>query len=597
MKFLHIILPSKRMMGTYIEMIRKYYPVNEHAFYIIGNMAKSEESLFQYQNVIKLNKGKNIIEKTKNLYNDFSKYDVLIWHGLVVSPKIALFLFINRKFLKKSVWVMWGIDLYLLKRAAKGLKDNLINYLNKNIRKNIMHVVAIFPTDIQNYKKIIKNNSSKIYYAPYPISQKGFFELENKNEKADRTNGEIWIQIGNNANSFNNHLEILEELRRYKDEKIKIFIPMSYGNDWHNKVPNYKEIVKSKAIEYFGKEKVVVLRNLMNNDEYNEFLSQMDIIIIATDRQNALGNILKVMYSGGKVYLSEKNSLYKFFNEKDIFVEKFENIKNMTFFEFIKQRNNFQFKQWMIENYYPDSNILLWNAIFNNFDKKSSLQNEIYNKLILDIPYIANFIKDNAQVIEKKNYLNLSRYIYIDKNINKKFASLHDLIVVGTDRSSIKIISALFNINKANYKFHIIGIIDNELYDLGDNAHGYNTIGTINNYKIKSKDVFINFCDNPLKREEYFEDLRKKEAVFATIKLNNVSVGSNVKFEEAYYLGSNSVIGFNTVLGKFVKIGNNTIIGCNCVIGNFVTIGDNCIIKDDTVIEDYKIIESGSVWR
>lgn len=402
MKFLHIILPSKRMMGTYIEMIRKYYPVNEHAFYIIGNMAKSEESLFQYQNVIKLNKGKNIIEKTKNLYNDFSKYDVLIWHGLVVSPKIALFLFINRKFLKKSVWVMWGIDLYLLKRAAKGLKDNLINYLNKNIRKNIMHVVAIFPTDIQNYKKIIKNNSSKIYYAPYPISQKGFFELENKNEKADRTNGEIWIQIGNNANSFNNHLEILEELRRYKDEKIKIFIPMSYGNDWHNKVPNYKEIVKSKAIEYFGKEKVVVLRNLMNNDEYNEFLSQMDIIIIATDRQNALGNILKVMYSGGKVYLSEKNSLYKFFNEKDIFVEKFENIKNMTFFEFIKQRNNFQFKQWMIENYYPDSNILLWNAIFNNFDKKSSLQNEIYNKLILDIPYIANFIKDNAQVIEKK---------------------------------------------------------------------------------------------------------------------------------------------------------------------------------------------------
>lgn len=169
--------------------------------------------------------------------------------------------------------------------------------------------------------------------------------------------------------------------------------------------------------------------------------------------------------------------------------------------------------------------------------------------------------------------------------------------MVGTDRSSIKIISALFNINKANYKFHIIGIIDNELYDLGDNAHGYNTIGTINNYKIKSKDVFINFCDNPLKREEYFEDLRKKEAVFATIKLNNVSVGSNVKFEEAYYLGSNSVIGFNTVLGKFVKIGNNTIIGCNCVIGNFVTIGDNCIIKDDTVIEDYKIIESGSVWR
>lgn len=596
MKYLHIILPTKRMMGTYIEMIRKYYQINEHAFYIIGKVPKSEEVLFQYGNVIQLNRGQNIFEKIKNLYNDFFKYDVLIWHGLVISPKIALFLFMNRRFLNKSVWVMWGIDLYSWKRNPKSLKDNLINYLNQNIRKNIMGIVAIFPTDIQNYKKIIKNDLSKIFYAPYPISRKGFFDLENKSDNSQRTNGEIWIQIGNNANSFNNHLKILEDLRQYKDEKIKLFIPMSYGNDWHNKVPNYKELVKNKAVEYFGKDKVVVLRNLMSNDEYNEFLSQIDIIIIATDRQNALGNILKVMYSGGKVYLSEKNSLYDFFNEKDIFIEKFENIKNMTFLEFIKPTNNFRFKQWMIKNYYPESNVLLWDAIFKSYDKKSALSNEIYNKLILSYQNIANFIKENSHVIEKKNYLSLSRYIYVDKNINRKFSSLHDLIVVGTDRSSIKLISALFNINKANYKFHIIGIVDNEMYDIGNNAHGYNTIGTINNYKIKSQDYFINFCDSPLKREKYFRYLKKRGALFATIKLNNIAIGSNVKFDEAYYLGNNSVIGFNTILGKFVKIGNNTVIGCHCVIGNFVTIGDNCIIKDNVIIEDYKIIESGSVW-
>lgn len=597
MKFLHIILPTKRMMGTYIEMIREYYPVDNHTFYIIGNIAKTEEVLFEYKNVIKLDKGKNIFEKIRNLYNDFNKYDVLIWHGLVITPKITLFLFFYRKFIKKSVWVMWGIDLYSWKRNQKEIKAYFINYLNKYIRKNINNVVAIFPTDIKNYRNIFQNKKSTVFYAPYPISKNGFLELENKNSDRKRTSGEIWIQVGNNANSFNNHLEILEELKKFKNEKIRLFIPMSYGNDWHNKIDNYKEIVERTAIEYFGEEKVTILRNLMPNDEYNKFLDQIDIIIIATNRQNALGNILKVLYSGGKAFLSEKNSLYDFFSKENIFIEKFETIKDLTFEEFKLPTSNNALKFWMKKNYYPSNNVLFWNNIFKSFDINNRFYKTLEDAAENNDTNINEFLSNKVHVKEKKNFLNLKQYTSKNQNEARAIKNMKSLVIVGTDISTIKILSLLFNSNKQVYRFHIIGIIDEKLHDIGNIAHGYNMIGSIKNYNIAVNDRFVVFCDDPKNRHNYYINLKTKGAIFASIKLNNVTIGSNFTYEEAYYIGNNSIIGFNCSFGKLVKIGNNTIVGSNCIFGDFSTIGDNCIIPDNTIIKEYTEIESGVIWR
>ena len=304
MKFLHVVIPSKRMMETYIRIIRSYYPEDKHTFYFLGMCPPSQSELFKYGNVIELNEGRNKLEKIRNFYNDMQQYDYIIWHGLILSPKFAFFLYFFRKFLKKSIWVMWGIDLYSFKRNNKGFKNKIINYINYEIRKHIKYPLAIFPTDIDAYKKIFNTKNTKIYYAPYPIRKKVFWDMELLNDASKRANGEVWVQIGNNANSFNRHMDILDVISKFSNEKIKVFIPMSYGNDWHNKENNYIDAVREKAIQIFGEKKVVVLKNLMSIDEYSKFLKQIDIMIIATDRQNALGNMLKNMYAGGKVFLS-----------------------------------------------------------------------------------------------------------------------------------------------------------------------------------------------------------------------------------------------------------------------------------------------------
>lgn len=591
MKFLHVTIPSKRMMETYIKMIRDHYGVEDHTFYFLGKCPPSQRDLFEYGNVIELQDGKNKLDKIRNFYMDLQKYDFIIWHGLVLSPKFALFLFVFRKFLKKSAWVMWGIDLYEFKRNQSGLKTKIINYINYNIRKNIPYPIAIFPTDIYMYSDIFENKTTEVSYAPYPIRKSVFYEMENLGEFQPRKNGEVWIQVGNNANSFNNHLDILQKLAKFANEKIKIFIPLSYGNDWHNKENDYIDIVWKRAIDLFGEEKVVVLKNLMTIEEYSKFLEQIDIMIIATNRQNALGNILKNMYSGGKVYLSKNNILYKYFNDIGIKILKYEDIDKMSFEEFVLRVNNNYVKSWMIDNQYPEMNLLFWEKIFCSqgyhydgykFDEveKGKLKSDIIKK-----------IKKEATVHEKKNYVNYQKYQFKNKKILQKLKLAKDIFIVGHDDSCIKIIQNIKHENNIKYRWNIMGIISDEMIDLEDKAYGINTVSTIFNCKDYNSIKCINFIDKPELREYYYNIIHSNGGNFENLVQHNTSIGYDFVYQEAFFLGSNSIIGHSCKFGKFVKVGHNVVVGCNCVFGDYVTIGDNQVITDGTTIADYTVLK------
>lgn len=588
MKFLHVAIPSKRMMETYIKMIRAYYPEDEHTFYFLGKCPPSQSDLFQYGNVVELKEGRNKLEKIKNFYSDIQHCNYIIWHGLVLSSKFAIFLYFFRVFLKKSIWVMWGIDLYSFKRSNKGLKNRIINHINYKIRKCIKYPVAIFPTDIDAYKKIFNRKNTKVYYAPYPIREKVFKDMESLGNSLKRANGEIWVQIGNNANSFNRHIDILNALSKFANEKIKVFIPMSYGNDWHNKEYNYIDFVREKAIEIFGEKKVVILKNLMSIDEYSKFLEQIDIMIIATDRQNALGNILKNMYAGGKVFLSEANTLYDYFLHTGIKINKFEDIKKMDFSTFCEPVDNQKIKYWMIENHYPQINILYWDRLFNDLDidhhkvLSTCAQPKVEN--------ILDEIKVNAKIHEKMNYVNYSRYMYKNNKMLKKIDAAKDVFIVGYDSSCVKIIQCLLHDNEINYKWNLMGIISENMIDLQDNAYGINTVATIENCQDYDSVSCINFCDDPVMRKRYFTAISKHKGQFESVILHNANIGAGFCYEEAFFLGTNSIISHNCKLGKFVKIGHNVIIGCNCRIGDYVTIGDNVVVGDNSVISDYAVV-------
>lgn len=99
----------------------------------------------------------------------------------------------------------------------------------------------------------------------------------------------INIQIGHSSTSILNHIDVLENLVKYKNENIKIYIPLSYGNK------KYGDRVQEVATQLF-KDKVVCIREMMDKDDYMKFLSAIDIAIFNTTRQIGLGNITPLLY-------------------------------------------------------------------------------------------------------------------------------------------------------------------------------------------------------------------------------------------------------------------------------------------------------------
>ena len=145
--------------------------------------------------------------------------------------------------------------------------------------------------------------------------------------------GYVAIQIGNSATLTNNHIMIMEILKKYKNENIRIFVPLSYGDK------KYADKVINAGRALFG-EKFVPITEYMEQNVYYRFLNQMDIGIFGMSRQQALGNINLMMLLGKKVFLKNKSILEHYYkNTCHCFVESLENIDRMDFKEFTDWEN------------------------------------------------------------------------------------------------------------------------------------------------------------------------------------------------------------------------------------------------------------------
>jgi hypothetical protein len=133
----------------------------------------------------------------------------------------------------------------------------------------------------------------------------------------------VFMQVGNSADPSNNHIEILDKIKKdiNKNEKIKIICPLSYGKKDHAK----------KVIQYgkklFGKN-FVPLKKFMDLKTYNKLQSNIDIAIFNHQRQQAMGNILTLLYLGKKVYIRDDIVTWDFMQKNDIKVFSFNNLKN-----------------------------------------------------------------------------------------------------------------------------------------------------------------------------------------------------------------------------------------------------------------------------
>lgn len=320
-KIIHIMLLDKFNI-PFIDFLQEHFGLINHKF-IFVQKREFKHGMTPDREVTWIDK----IEKVSELFKELYCADKIIIHGLWSKYFIGLLL-LQPWLLKKCYWVMWGGDFYFPEKQS---------WIKKQVIKNMGHFITYIKGDYELAKKWYGANGKYHECFMYPSNLYKEYDIKPKKHTT------INIQLGNSADPTNNHIEVLEKLKVYKDKDIKIFTPLSYGNE------EYASSVIVKGEELFG-EKFVALTNFMVFDKYLEFLAEIDIAIFAHKRQQAMGNIITLLGLGKKVYLRTDVATWQFFLEKEIKVYNIDNIELESISEQIKNQNQQKTKDYFSEN-------------------------------------------------------------------------------------------------------------------------------------------------------------------------------------------------------------------------------------------------------
>jgi len=331
MKYLHIIPHNKTgVVKGYIELICEHFDYTEHEFLLWNNAdAISTDGIPSKARI----RSENYVDI--RIIKSFKLYEKVFFHIMSLNSKQKLYVMLHPKLYKKIVWIPWGKDLYKWRGGfGTTLKSKAAKYITYLFNRNINIFVGIFPTDIAFYKEEFKSRA-KIFYAGY-IGQNFykdnpelFEKLYEHKVKIDICDNPINIMIGHNCSTDLKHIDMLDAIERFKDCKIRIYLPLSYDNKVNG---NY---IEKYAKQKFG-EKAVCIREFIDKVTFVKFLQTIDIAIFHTDRQQGLGNINALLMFGKKVYLSNGTVMYDYFKNIGAKIYRFEDIKGISYEEFIK---------------------------------------------------------------------------------------------------------------------------------------------------------------------------------------------------------------------------------------------------------------------
>lgn len=356
---LHIIGTGNLVAKVFPDFLIENYPAQDHSFLIIGD--KFERCDFpEKTTLIKAFDHKTVMDLIK-------KHDHTLIHGLSISSYTKVCLLCRPKYLDRIVWVAWGADLYPSHRR-RSLKACISGLIDTAFKKRILNFVGIFEPDIQYFRKRF-GDRAKTFFAKYAAGSETKNPLylappvlQTITEKR-KSGAPVNILIGHQSNPLLNHRAVIDQLARFVDENIHIYIPLSYGDPSH-----------ADAIDHYAKtvfaDKVTVLRDFMPRDEYMGILQNTDIAIFHIDRQIGLGNIYPLMYMQKKIYLKTDGVMYGYFKADGIDIQPSEKLWDITFEELVQDVDMSAATDYVASLQDTDANIVRWNHVFESLDQQ-----------------------------------------------------------------------------------------------------------------------------------------------------------------------------------------------------------------------------------
>ncbi|MEZ4809848.1 MAG: TDP-N-acetylfucosamine:lipid II N-acetylfucosaminyltransferase [Allomuricauda sp.] len=273
----------------------------------------------------------------KKILEEIKKYDLVIFHGLkYFQSQIVLKAATSDNF----VWFFWGGEIYDNYKAVghkvlgKKTKEkfvgiNALKMLKRMVRpayyllrfksmtpeasvlkaaKKIPYIGIIHEEEIEYLKQndFIGQSAKHVPMTYYPLEFifKGIEDITITGKN---------ILLGNSASLTNNHLEAFEKIRLLNLEDRELIVPLSYGDQ------KYATEICKTGKNLFGKSFSPIV-DFMPLHEYNFKLSSCSIVIMNHYRQQAVGNILAMLWMGAKIYLNEGNTFYQYLKKQGILV-------------------------------------------------------------------------------------------------------------------------------------------------------------------------------------------------------------------------------------------------------------------------------------
>lgn len=323
-KFLHILwFDDVKFYSNLVTMFNSelmYFDPSEHLF--ITPFEQVYAILKQYKNVQLVN-GKHMLSK----YGPHAEWIFL--HPL--SLKRRQVIFIKSNIAKKIIWRTWGHDIRPIKLTKSNPILNLMNILIDHLyKRKVKQFKAIgVANDID--KVNVKNRFGKeieTLILSYGYRKNIYEQLVKIKLSTQKTTNTLKIMVGHNGNIADRHIQVLEKLKKFKNEDILITLPLSYGDSLYiSKIKNY-------ALKTFGEKKVEFIEEFIPFEDFAKYISTIDIAVIDNYFSNGLGNLSLLIFFETKIFLNRYGNIGQSFKENGIVSNYTDEICKMNFSDF-----------------------------------------------------------------------------------------------------------------------------------------------------------------------------------------------------------------------------------------------------------------------
>lgn len=302
-----------------------------------------------------------------------AEYNHIFLHSLYM--KDAELLVLSDEAASKITWVVWGHDLYRVKKPVEPSFRSIAYHSYKFLQQFspfYLRRKAKAAAKVGRFERIAIGYSydehmiRKKYGPDVPVVCGPYFSKPNPETSLEnlrklhlaQQNDSVRVMIGHCGGTFVQHEKYLKKLAKYRNENIHIVLVLSY-------LASKDRIKKLEFMAHslFGAEKCTILKESMPREEYFKFLTTIDIAIFPYKHQSGLANIRRLLYMGTKLYFDPRGVLAKGLLECGAPINDCRRIGKDSFEEFCKKDDLVNRSSALFDSYNYEKNVSAWRCL------------------------------------------------------------------------------------------------------------------------------------------------------------------------------------------------------------------------------------------